>query len=108
MGNYVEPEYEPKNEELFRGAINVGEAVDPLKFKTAQKLEEMAEDDPDFEEDDEFMEKYHKERLKQMHKISNDRRFGFVKEIDKTQWEIEITRAPEETFVICVLYQDYD
>ena len=35
---------------------------------------------------------------------SDAAKFGYVKEFDKTQWELEVTRAPENVFVMIHLY----
>ena len=67
----------------------------------------MVEDDPDLEEEDAFMSKYQEERMKQLHKVADERTFGAVREFDKTQWDHEVSRAPEDVYVIVHLYQDY-
>lgn len=85
--------------------MEVGEAVDPLKLKGKEALDEMAEDDPDLEED-EYLQQYRDARLQEMKKKHEASKFGSVKEFDKTQWEIEVTRAPENVFVLIHLHQD--
>jgi len=65
----------------------------------------MAEDDPDLEEDDVFKE-YRQKRLEELKLQAARPKFGSLLEINRPQFEIEVTRAPKDVLVVIHLYQD--
>lgn len=65
----------------------------------------MIEDDPDLE-DDAYMQEYWQKRLQQMKEEAAKARWGDMIEISKPQFEVEVTRAPQDALVIIHLYQD--
>lgn len=79
---------------------------DPKKVMNNEQLEEMAEDDLDFDDDDEFLKQYRNNRMQQMQAAASKPRFGSVIEISKPEWEMEVQRAPPGVFVLICLYQN--
>jgi hypothetical protein len=71
----------------------------------AKQLEEKAEEDLDFDEDD-FMKEYREKRMLQMKEENKLSHFGAVIEIDKQSWEQHVTRAPQDCNVVIHLYQE--
>ena len=69
-----------------------------------KQMDEL-EDELGFSDDDEFMKEYRAKRLAQMQENAAKPKYGTVREINKTDWEHEVTRAPEDVFVVIVLYQ---
>jgi hypothetical protein len=65
----------------------------------------MAEDDPDLE-DDEYFKEYRQKRLEELKEQASRPRFGFLKEISRPDFEVEVTRAPKDVIVVIHLYQD--
>jgi hypothetical protein len=57
MGNWKPVEKEPTAEEIFTETITRNELYDPKLIMTEKQLEQLAEDDLDFDEDD-FMKEY--------------------------------------------------
>ncbi len=72
---------------------------------TQEQLEEKAEDDIDFDEDD-FMKEYRAKRMQQLAVDKSKPKFGSVFEINKQQWEEHVTRAPKDVNVVIHLYQN--
>ena len=62
MGNWKPVEKPPTNDEIYQETINRNELYDPKLIMNEQSLEQMAEDDLDFDEDD-FMKEYRQKRL---------------------------------------------
>ena len=62
MGNWTAVEKPPTAEDIFVETIEATEHYDPKKLMTEKQLEEMAEDDLDFDEDD-FMKEYREKRI---------------------------------------------
>ena len=56
MGNYKPLPKEPTTEEIFQENIDQLEHYDNKRIMNAQQLEEKAEDDIDFDDDDEFLQ----------------------------------------------------
>ena len=65
MGNYKPLPKEPTTEEIFRENIEGLENYDRRLVMSAAQLEEQAEEDPDFDDDD-FMRDYRNQRMAQM------------------------------------------
>ena len=63
MGNYKPLEKVPTGMEQLTENINGLEVYDSKHVMNAQQLEEKAEDDIDFDDDDEFMQMYRQQRL---------------------------------------------
>lgn len=78
---------------------------DPRNAMSEAQLEQKAEDDLDFDEDD-FMKEYRQKRLEQMAEQNKRPFFGSVFEINKPQWEEHITNAPKDVSVVIHLYQE--
>jgi len=67
----------------------------------------MAEDDPDFDDEDPFMKEWREKRMMEVAKEAAKPKFGSVYEINKPEWEAHVTNAPAESNVIIHLYQEY-
>lgn len=104
MGAWAPVEKPPTAGEIFQETIEMTEHYDPNLIKNERQLEEQAEDDLDFDEDD-FMKEYRAKRLAQMSEESKQPYFGQVYEINKQQWEEHITRAPKDVNVVIHMYQ---
>lgn len=64
----------------------------------------MKDEDPDLEDDEEFMKQYREKRLQEM-KIDHAKpKYGSIIEINRPQFELEVTRAPQDVIVIIHLY----
>ena len=107
MGNYKPLEKEPTSEQIYQENTENLEQYDNKFAMNAQQLEEKAEDDIDFDDDDEFLQQYRAQRMAQMKANAAKPRYGSVLEISKPEWEIEIQRAPADTFVVICLYQNH-
>ena len=62
MGGWTKVDKGPTTEELFKERVNENERYDYKMAMTNQQLEEKAEDDLDFDED-EFMQEYRNTRM---------------------------------------------
>ncbi len=69
-------------------------------------MNEMAEDDPDLEDDDEFLQLYRQKRLEELKHDASRPRFGELLEIQRPEFEIQVNRAPKDVVVLIHLYQD--
>lgn len=105
MGGWSAVDKPPTSEEIFQETIDRNELYDPKLVMNAKQLEEKADDDLDFDEDD-FMKEYREKRLQQLGVEKSKPRYGTVFEINKQQWEEHITRAPKDVNVVIHLYQD--
>jgi len=76
MGNWLPRPQEPTNEDIAQAHIDAVEQIDEFKGRTKKELEEMAEEKPDFEDDDEYLEAYRRKRLEEMKKESDRPKFG--------------------------------
>merc|ERR1712166_378099 len=83
------------------------EHYDPKANLTKKQLDEMIEDDPDFEEDETMIELQNK-RLEEMKANAMLAKFGQVFEINKPEWEAHITNATKGVNVVIHLYQSYN
>ena len=83
MGNWLPREHVPTSEEIAQGHLVAVEQIEEFKGRSAAVLERMAEEKPDLEDDDEFLEVYQAKRLEEMKKNFERPRFGT---------QIEITR----------------
>ena len=63
----------------------------------------MCEEDPDLE-DDPYMREYWEKRLAELKMEVAKPKWGYLLEIAKNQFELEVTRAPEEAIVLIHLY----
>ena len=70
MGNWLPREKQPTTEEIFQENQERAENYDPLAKKKAGTMEQMIDDDPDLEDDDEFMKIYQEKRLQEMKKFA--------------------------------------
>jgi hypothetical protein len=104
MGNWTKVEKDPTSEQIFEENITRNELYDPKLIMNNEQLEELADEDLDFDEDD-FMKEYRQKRMAQMSEISKLPTFGTVLEINKQQWEEHVTRAPKDVNVVIHLYQ---
>lgn len=105
MGNWKAREYVPTEDEIFEQNLEVAEQRDELKNKKLQTLNQMAEEDPDLEDDDLF-EEYRRQRLEEMKAAAARPKFGSLLEISRPDFEIQVTRAPKDVIVAIHLYQD--
>ena len=63
MGNYKPLPKEPTNDEIFAETTENLEVYDNKLIMNDKQLEELAEDDLDFDDDDDFMKEYRAKRL---------------------------------------------
>ena len=66
MGNYKPRPHVATSEEIFNEQINMMEHYDNKQIMNDRQIEEMAEDDIDFDDEDEFMKQYKAERMAQL------------------------------------------
>lgn len=102
LGNYEELPVEKKQIEYTKEALETLESYDPFKNKTTAELEELEDE---FGED-EYMERYKAQRLKEM-QVSKEKTPSFegVREITRQDYVDEVTNATKGTYVILHLYQ---
>ena len=62
MGNWKPVEKERSAEDIYNETVERNELYDPKLMLNNDQLEEMAEDDPDFDDDD-FMKEWRKKRM---------------------------------------------
>jgi len=105
MGNYTKLEAKPTSEQIHQGTLDLLEAYDPKLIMTNKQLEEKAEDDLDFDEDD-FMKDYRDKRIAELQAKAALHSFGYLREIVKPEWEKQVTHAPKDVHVVIHLYQD--
>ena len=65
MGNWTEVEKPPTSAEIFGENVAMVEHYNPNLNMNSEQLEEKAEEDPDFDEDD-FMKEYREQRMQQL------------------------------------------
>lgn len=106
MGVYKPLEKGPTNDQIYEQSINELEYYDNKFVMNEKQVKEMAEDDIDFDDEDEFMKQYRARRIEQLKVESAKPKFGSVFEIVKADWEEHITRAPVDVFVCIIFYQD--
>ena len=63
MGNWKAVEKEPDREDVYLDTVERNERYDPKLLLSNAQLEEKAEDDIDFDEDDEFMKEWREKRM---------------------------------------------
>ena len=68
----------------------------------------MLLDKPELEDDDDFLEQYRLKRLEELKKEKERPRFGTQLDIQRLEFEVQVTRAPPESIVIITLYQNYN
>ena len=100
LGNYEELPVEKKQEEYTKEAIEVVEHHDPLKNKTLDELEELEDD-----LDEEYLEMYKQQRLKELEEYKKKPTFEGVREITRQDYIDEVTEATKGTYVVLHLYQ---
>ena len=106
MGNWKAVEKEPTAEEIYNETINKNELYDPKLAWNNKQVQEAAEDDIDFDDDDPFMKEWRAKRMQQVQAEAAKPKFGSVFEINKPEWEQHITNAPKEAKVVIHLYQE--
>lgn len=79
--------------------------MDAFATKKLTTLNEMAEDDPDLEEDEMFRE-YREKRLEELKMQAARPRYGDVLEINRPEFEQQVNAAPKDVWVVIHLYQD--
>ena len=104
MGNWKAVEKEPTAEQIFDQTINNNELYDPKLAWSKKQVEEAAEDDIDFDDDDPFMKEWRAKRMEEVAKEAAKPKFGSVYEINKPEWEQHVTNAPKEAKVVIHLY----
>ncbi len=62
MGGWTKVEKGPTTEEIFQESVNMNERYDYKLLMNNEQLEQKAEDDLDFDEDD-FMKQYREKRI---------------------------------------------
>jgi len=103
MGAWKAVDKPPTSEEIYQESVDMNERYDKKLVMNSKQLEDRAEDDPDFDEDD-FMKQYREKRLQELQVEKSLPRFGYVFEINKQQWEEHITKAPKDVDVVIHLY----
>ena len=63
MGNWKAVEKEPKAEDIYMENVTTNERYDPKLLLNNKQLEEMAEDDLDFDDEDPFMKEWREKRM---------------------------------------------
>jgi hypothetical protein len=102
LKNYLPREKDPSNDETEKLTIEAIENYDPLEKKTMDELKELEDD-----ENDEILEQYMQKRLAEMQEYAKKPKFGTVVELRKQDYIAEVTKAPQDVFVVLHLYQTY-
>ena len=97
---------EPDSEQVYTETVERNELYDPKLLMSNKQLEEMAEDDLDFDDEDEFMKEWREKRMREVAVEAAKPKFGSVYEINKPEWDYHVTKAPAESNVIIHLYQE--
>ena len=63
MGNWKAVEKEATAEQIYMENVNTNERYDPKLLLNNEQLEEMAEDDLDFDDEDPFMKEWRQKRM---------------------------------------------
>jgi hypothetical protein len=103
VGNYLPREKEATNDEIEKVAIETLEKYDPLETKTMEELVELEESD----DEDEVIKAYKEKRMKEMKEFAAKPKFGKVLELRKQDYIAEVTNAPQDVYVVLLLYQTY-
>ena len=82
MGNWKAVDKGPTSEDLFQENVQTTEHYDQKLVCNEKQLEEMAEDDLDFDEDD-FMKEFREKRLAELKADSMKPSYGYVRQVDK-------------------------
>ena len=107
MGNWLPRKQEPTNEDIAQAQLQDVDQIEEFKGRTKKQLDEMAEDKPELEDDDEFLEAYRAKRLEEMKKEKDIPKFGSQFEIQRPEFEVQVNRAPQDVIVVITLYQNY-
>ena len=107
MGNWKPREYVPTSEDIAQSNLQQVEENEEYKGRTKEALEMMKLDKPELEEDDDFLAQYRQKRLEELIKEKERPRFGTQLEIQRLEFEVQVTRAPPSAVVIITLYQNY-
>lgn len=86
MGNWLPRPRSPTTEEIFQTNLEEAELIDEFGHKKANQLQDMAEEDPDLEEDEVF-KMYREKRLEELKQQSQRPRFGELIEINRPMFE---------------------
>jgi hypothetical protein len=108
MGNWKPREYVPTNEDIAQSNLEQVEQIEEYKGRTKEALETMMLDKPELEDDDDFLEQYRLKRLEELKKEKERPKFGTQLEIQRLEFEVQVSRAPPEAVVIITLYQNYN
>ena len=76
MGNWKPREYVPTNEDIAQANLEAVEEVDEFKGREKQFFENKLQDNPDLEDDDEFLELYRLKRLEELKQEKGRPSFG--------------------------------
>ena len=106
MGNWKPVEREPTAEEIFQCESEKLEYYDNKKFMSAAQLQEVADEDLDFDDEDEWYKDFKAKRMAELKEKAGVPRFGSVFEITKPQFEEHVTNAPKGSYVVIHMYQD--
>ena len=104
-GVYKALEKVPTGAEIFKENIDLLENYDRRMVMNSRQLEELAEEDIDFDDEDDFMKQYRAKRVQEMQVLAAKPKFGHVFEITKPDWEHHVNQAPADTHVVICLYQ---
>jgi hypothetical protein len=108
MGNFTPIELPKTGEEVFQEGYEHMEGYEEKKLVNNDSGDES---DPDFrddpEEDSEVVQEYREQRLNEIRELAAKPKFGTVRHITKQDYVQEVNDAPEDTYVVLVLYQDY-
>ena len=102
IGNLPEKPKVKTQEEIMSEVIEAVEQAEPLKYLSYEQLGEMEDD-----LEEEFFEKYRRDRMNEMIESARKPKFGQVIEISKQDFIAEVNQAPKDTFVIIHLYQEH-
>jgi hypothetical protein len=102
LGNYEELPHETKQFEFSKAAIQKLEDYDPLSHKTLDELDELEDD-----LDEEFLNQYKQQRLKEITEEKAKPKFVGLREISRQDYIDEVTNAEKDTFVVLHLYQSF-
>merc|ERR1711953_280116 len=87
MGGWKAVEKPVDEETIWTENVERNEKYDPKLLLNNEQLEEMAEDDPDFNDEDPFMKEWREKRMREVAAEASKPKFGSVYEINKPEWE---------------------
>ncbi|KAI8825201.1 thioredoxin-like protein [Fimicolochytrium jonesii] len=93
---------EEQIEEMMDKVIRNKFGEKAIEDRTLDELDELED-----EEDDRILESYRRQRMAEMNEAARKEKYGSVIQISKTDYQVEVTEASKNTWVVLHLFQNH-